>query len=99
MFVCIQAPDAGVFASSFSPWVESIGATAAVISLTPRQLAERVWERIPAPPAQVAVAATVEAAILAAHNLAGCTFIAPGEETRGAGTTARRLPGSRSASH
>jgi protein ImuB len=82
MFVCIQAPDAAALASSFSPWVESIGSITAVISLTPRQLAERLWERIPAPPAQVAVAVTVEAAILAAHNLSGCTFIAPGEETR-----------------
>jgi protein ImuB len=65
--------------------VETVGETTAVISLTPRQLAERQWERIPAPPAQVAVACTVQAAILAARNLPGYTFIAPGEEMRALG--------------
>jgi len=88
MFACIHSAEAAALASSFSPWVESAGPNTAVFSLTPRQLAERHWERITsncpasAPPVQVAVASTVEAAILAAHNLAGCTFIAPDEEMR-----------------
>jgi protein ImuB len=79
MFACIHSADAGALASSFSPWVEMRDPSTAIFSLTPRQLAGRVWERIPR---TVAVASAVEAAILAAHNLPGCTFIAPGEETR-----------------
>jgi protein ImuB len=84
MFACIHTPDAGALASSFSPWVEIIDETTAVFALTPRQLAERTWERIPVEQegARVAVASTVEAAILAAHHLPGCTFLAPGDEAR-----------------
>jgi protein ImuB len=89
MFACIHAPkkakiSAGAMAGSFSPWVEIIDETTAVISLTPRQLAERAWERISVEQegVRVAVASTVEAAILAAHHLPGCTFLAPGDEAR-----------------
>jgi protein ImuB len=84
MFACIHAPNSSALASAFSPWVETIDATTAVISLTSRQLAERAWERIAleTPGARVAVASTAEAAILAAHHLPGCTFLAPGEEAR-----------------
>lgn len=86
MFVCICAPDAEGLARSFSPWIEVQGQAcklpSAIFSLTPRQLDERIWERIPA---QLAVASTVEAAILAAHILPGRTFIAPGEELQALG--------------
>jgi protein ImuB len=90
MFACIHtpnAPNAAALADTFSPHVETIDPTTAVFSLTPRQLAERAWERIPAenPEARVAVAATIEAAVMAAHNLPGSTCIAPGEETSALG--------------
>src|SRR5260370_1073632 len=78
MYACIHAPNAGVLAESFSPWVEIVDATTAVFSITARQIAENVLERIPH--ARIAVAATVETAILAARNLPGLTFIAAGEE-------------------
>ncbi len=77
MFACIHAPDAGALADSFSPWVETIDARTAVFSITQRQLAALTGIS-----AQIAVAATVEAAILAARNLPGYTFIAPGDEAR-----------------
>jgi protein ImuB len=77
MFACIHAPDAGVLAQSFSPWVETIDARTAVFSITHRQLAT-----LARTPAHTAVAMTVEAAILAARNLPGYTFIAPGDEAR-----------------
>ncbi len=77
MFACIHAPDAGALADSFSPWVETIDARTAVFSITQRQLAALTGIS-----AQIAVAATVEAAILAARNLPGYTFIAPGDEDR-----------------
>ena len=80
MFACIHGPQAAARAQSFSPWVEHIDASTVVFSLSPRQLAEGVWERIPAH--QVAVAGTVEAAVLAARNFPGYTYLAPGEEAR-----------------
>jgi protein ImuB len=83
MFACIHAPDAGVLARSFSPWVETIDARTAVFSITSRQLVA-----LSCTPAQTAVAATVEAAILAARNLPGYTFIAPGDEARVLGSLA-----------
>ena len=76
MFACIHAPQAAALADSFSPHVEMIDETTAVFSITQRQL-----ERIP-PQTQMAVAATVETAILAARNLPGYTFIPPGDEQR-----------------
>ncbi len=78
MYACIHAPGAGALAESFSPWVEIVDDTTAVFSLTARQIAENVLERIPQ--ARIAVAATIETAILAARNLPGLTFIAAGEE-------------------
>ena len=75
MYACIHAPDAGVLADSFSPWVEMIDPQTAVFSITQGQLAT-----LASTPAQIAVAATVEAAILAARNLPGYTFIEPGRE-------------------
>lgn len=78
MYACIHAPDAGALAESFSPWVEMVDQATAVFSITARQISENVLERIPH--ARIAVAATVDTAILAARNLPGLTFIAAGEE-------------------
>jgi protein ImuB len=77
MYACIHGPDANRLADSFSPFVEMVDEQTAVFTVTTRQI--RQAERLPH---QVAVAATAEAAILAARNLPGYTFIAPGEETR-----------------
>ncbi len=76
MYVCIHAPNAGALARSFSPWVEMVDECTAVFSATPRQL-KQIPAAIP-----MAVAATVEAAILAARNFPGQTFGPPGEEAR-----------------
>src|SRR5581483_2141174 len=75
MFACIHAPDANRLADSFSPFVEMVDEKTAVFSITARQIG-RLKE------AQAAVASTAETAILAARNLPGYTFIAPGDEAR-----------------
>jgi protein ImuB len=75
-YVCIHAPDAAVVARSFSPWVEMIDESTAVFTVTQRQLAQ-IPANIP-----LAVASTVETAILAARNFPGQTIIPPGEEAR-----------------
>jgi len=75
MFACIHGPDANRLADSFSPFVEMVDEKTAVFSITSRQLGRLKG-------AQAAVAITVEAAILAARNLSGYTFIPPGEEAR-----------------
>jgi protein ImuB len=77
MFACIHGPDANRLADSFSPFVEMVDETTVVFTVTARQLGA-----VKHVPAQVAVAATTETAILAARNLPGYTFIAPGEEAR-----------------
>jgi protein ImuB len=77
MFACIHGPDASRLADSFSPFVEMVDEKTAVFTVTSRQLGA-----VKHVPAQVALAATAEAAILAARNLPGYTFIAPGEEAR-----------------
>ena len=74
MFACIHAPDAGALAQTFSPWVEMVDDRTAVFSITPRQIA--ALAHLPS----VAVAATAEAAILAARHFPGYTFLPPGEE-------------------
>jgi protein ImuB len=79
MFACIHGPDAASLADSFSPFIEMVDQQTAVFSVTSRQLGRLKSIRS-------AVAATVEAAILAARNLPGYTFIAPGEEARVLGT-------------
>lgn len=76
MYVCIHAPDAGEVARSFSPWVEMVDQSTAVFPVTERQLA-KLPANIP-----LAVASTIEAAILAARNFPGQTIIPPGEEAR-----------------
>src|SRR5215471_9650833 len=77
MYACIHAPDAGALARTFSPWVETIGSSTAVFALSPRQLSER--HRLPH---NAGVASTIEAAVIAARNFSGLTYIAPGEENR-----------------
>ena len=77
MFACIHGPDANRLADSFSPFVEMVDEKTAVFTVTARQLGAVKHVQ-----AQVALAATAEAAILAARNLPGYTFIAPGEEAR-----------------
>src|SRR5437868_4318335 len=77
MFACIHGADAARLADSFSPFVEMVDEKTAVFSVTRRQI--RQAESLPHP---VAVASTVEAAILAARNLPGYTFIPPGQEAR-----------------
>lgn len=75
MFACIHGLDAARLADSFSPFVEAVDEQTAVFSVTSRQLGRLKG-------IQAAVAATAEAAILAARNLPGYTFIPPGEEVR-----------------
>src|SRR5215469_14451723 len=77
MYACIHALDAGALARAFSPWVETIDSSTAVFALTPRQLADR--QKLPH---NSAVASTIEAALIAARNFPGLTYIAPGDEAR-----------------
>ena len=77
MFACIHGADAARLADSFSPFVEMVDEKTAVFSVTARQLGAVKHVR-----AQVALAVTAEAAILAARNLPGYTFIPPGQEAR-----------------
>ncbi len=76
MYVCIHSPNAGEVARSFSPWVEVVDESTVVFPVTERQLA-KLPTNIP-----MAVASTVEAAILAARNFPEQTIIPPGEEAR-----------------
>lgn len=76
MYACIHAPDAGALAESFSPWVEMLDQQTAVFSITPRQM--QAISQIP----RAAVAATIEAAVLAARNFPGFTFLPAGNEAR-----------------
>jgi protein ImuB len=76
MYACIHAPDAGALAESFSPWVEMLDQQTAVFSITPRQMP--AVSRIP----RAAVASTIDAAVLAARNFPGFTFLPPRDEAR-----------------
>jgi protein ImuB len=76
MFACIHSPQAAELARSFSPWIEIVDESTAVFSITTRQLSE-----VP-PTMRMAVAETVETAVLAARNFPGFTFLPPGEEAR-----------------
>ena len=76
MYACIHAPGAAALAGSFSPEVESIDDQTAVFSITPRQMGEIY--RI----SRIAVASTIDAAVLAARNFPGVTVLHPGEEQR-----------------
>jgi protein ImuB len=86
MFACIHGSGACLVAQAFSPWLEMVAADTAVFSISglgslygsPRKIAEAIYHQ--APHAQVAIAPTAEAAILAARNFPGLTFLEPGEE-------------------
>src|SRR5882724_5716556 len=80
MYACIHSPDAGELARNFSPWIEMVDPRTALFTITPRQLGEGALGRISQ--AQVAVAGTAEAAILAARHFPGYTFLEPGDEAR-----------------
>jgi len=79
MFGCIHASDAGARARCFSPWVELHGADTAVFRLSERQITSGSLLPV-AQTARVAIASTVEAAILAVRNLPGFTYLEPGKE-------------------
>ncbi len=82
MYACIHAPNAGVLARSFSPWVEMVDESTAVFSVTERQLAQ-IQQAKPPATLPMAVASTIEAAILAARSFPGQqTVLQPGEEAR-----------------
>jgi len=76
MYACIHSPGAAPLAQSFSPEVETIDGCTAVFSITLRQMGEIY--KIP----RIAVASTIEAAVLAARNFPGVTILPPGEERR-----------------
>ncbi|MEP6960886.1 MAG: hypothetical protein ABI995_02350 [Acidobacteriota bacterium] len=88
MYACIYGPDAVRIAESFSPWVESndkgtesAGEQTAVLRVTPRQLSG-LRAAAQENSVRAAVAASIEAAMLAARNLPGYTFIRLGDEAR-----------------
>ena len=92
MFACIHGTGAGFLAQSFSPWVEMAGPDTAAFSIaglgslygSPCQVGQAIHKQ--ARNAQVAIASTTEAAILAARNFPGLTFIEQGEEAGTLGT-------------
>lgn len=79
MFACFHGPQAAALAASFSPWVEHVDSTTAVIELTVGQTIQAAAGLLSG---VTAVASTAETAILAARNLPGFTFIPPGDECR-----------------
>jgi protein ImuB len=76
MYACIHSPQAAALAAAFSPEVESIDQQTAVFSITLRQMGEIY--KIP----RIAVASTIDAAILAARNFPGVTVLPQGSEQR-----------------
>jgi len=84
MYVCIHGDEAGALARGFSPFVEMIDARTAVFSITARQVpaVQRLKRASHNPRLRAAIAATLEAAVLAARNFDGVTNVAPGEEGR-----------------
>jgi protein ImuB len=66
-------------ARSFSPWVELSGDNTAMFQVTERQIASGDLQQV-AITARVAIASTTEAALLAARNLDGFTYLEPGKE-------------------
>lgn len=76
MYACIHSDDAAELARSFSPFVEMIDARTAVFTVTARQM-EAIGKL-----KRVAIAATLDAAVLAARHFDGVTHIEPGKEGR-----------------
>jgi protein ImuB len=71
MYACIHSDDAAELARSFSPFIEMVDARTAVFSITARQMP--AVSRLK----RVAVASTVEAAVLAARHFEGVTMVEP----------------------
>ncbi len=83
MFACFHGPRAAALAASFSPWVEKVDTVTAVIELTDRQVRSFTAAVQGAVQNEAcAIAATIEAAVLAARNFPGFTFLPPGDECR-----------------
>ncbi len=92
MYACIHGEEARRVGESFSPFVETIDERTAVFSITERQvrgLLKKGTDRTVVSPhfqqasgIRIAVAATVEAAVLAARHFEGITMIPAGEEER-----------------
>src|ERR1700693_1708617 len=96
MFACINwlpvnvslAENLRELADAFSPWVEQVAPDTVLFSLDGLQrlygdavaIAKAISARTPE--AQVAIAATPDAAVLAAQNLKGTVVIPAGEEIR-----------------
>jgi len=76
MYACIHSDNARELARSFSPFIEMVDARTAVFSITARQIESIARLK------RVAIASTVEAAVLAARHFQGVTRIEPGEECR-----------------
>src|ERR1700735_2416213 len=72
MYACIHSDDAAALARSFSPFIEMMDARTAVFSITSRQVPAIARLK------RVAVASTVEAAVIAARNFEGVTMVEPG---------------------
>src|SRR5271169_2513899 len=78
MYACIYGDGARTLGESFSPFVEMIDERTAVFSITERQIKEIARVRAH----RIAVAGTIEAAVLAARHFDGVTILQPGEEER-----------------
>ena len=101
MYACVHAADSGKLADlagAFSPTVEMAGPDTAVFSLRglaglfgdTREIVREMVRRAAALELEfnLAVAATPDAAILAAHHIPGINLIEPGEESRKLGSLA-----------
>lgn len=76
MYACIHSDDAVALAGQFSPFVETIDERTAVFTITARQVAAIGKLK------RVAIAATLDAAVLAARHFHGVTHLEPGQEAR-----------------
>jgi len=82
MYLCVFHAEAAALAARFSPWHELASPDTAIIEASrlerllgsPQQIAQAVWEQSGLQ-ANVALAATPDAAVLAARNFAGITII------------------------
>jgi len=82
MFLCICHDDAAALAARFSPWHELASPDTAIFDAgrlermlgSPEQIARAVWEQS-GQRANIALAATPDAAVLAARNFRGITII------------------------
>lgn len=80
MYACIHSDHARELAQSFSPFIEMVDPHTAVFSITARQIESIARLK------RVAIASTIEAAVLAARHFTGVIRIEPGDEGRVLGT-------------